>query len=109
MEPKFDDVRIAGRYHNPPYGLFAVVTFMPRVRGKQQAEYQSVIRRSEGEIVGSMLTLSARQKTRRELAVPEKKRHASHGLRNQLTEAKFRGRYALVERLPSEEDFGSGI
>jgi hypothetical protein len=32
LEPEFDDVRIAGRYNNPSYGLFAVVTFMPRVR-----------------------------------------------------------------------------
>jgi hypothetical protein len=31
LEPELDDVRIAVRYHNPPYGLFAVVTFMPRV------------------------------------------------------------------------------
>jgi hypothetical protein len=32
LEPEFDDVRIAGRYHNPPYGLFVlVVIFMPRV------------------------------------------------------------------------------
>ncbi len=31
LEPEFDDVRIAGRYHNPAYGLFTVVTFMPRV------------------------------------------------------------------------------
>jgi hypothetical protein len=42
-------VRIAGRYHNPPYGLFTVVTFMPRVQGEQQAESFEATKGRRGE------------------------------------------------------------
>src|SRR5208283_2540318 len=60
------DARIADRRHNPPYGLFAVVTFMPRVRGSKQADSCAVIGRAEGEIVGSSLFCMP-DKTKREL------------------------------------------
>jgi hypothetical protein len=53
FEPEFDDVRIAGRYHNPPYGLlFAVVTLIPRVRRNRKREFLTIITQRTGRIVG---------------------------------------------------------
>jgi hypothetical protein len=32
FEPQVDDAGIAGRYHNPPYAVLAVITFITQVR-----------------------------------------------------------------------------
>jgi hypothetical protein len=49
LEPEFDDVRIAGRYHNPPSWAvdrtFAVVTFIPRVRQNSKLNCFAIIER----------------------------------------------------------------
>jgi hypothetical protein len=55
LEAEFDDVRIAGRRHNPPYGLFAVLTFIARVREKSKQDFFAIMTAFWGYSVGSRL------------------------------------------------------